>query len=184
MYIEINWRDYKRFGPDGSSSILAQWLMVRLQQEYGSEIETISVTGNCRSLTGPNKNLAPIFEKFEGNLSVLRDRPSIRYLKKKRELDINYATVWPTAEEFAPDDLMLKVGTFRRSYQKLIILLEQANEKIGMKTDFNFDLLIGDIKNLEPELPNSLDDLAELYVDLRKKKGEQDVTPKSDRAGG
>jgi hypothetical protein len=173
VYIELHWKDYKRFGPDGSSHTLAHWLTSHLQQDYGGSIETICVTGFCRSLSGPNRNLTPIFERFEEVLSKLRERPSIRYSEKKKELAIDYATVWPTADEFEPDSLMLKVGTFRRSYLKLLTLLEQSNEKLGAKIDFDFAKLIGDIKGLESELPKSLDDLVDLYASCRKKNGEQ-----------
>jgi len=173
VYIELHWKDYKRFGPDGSSIALALWLMSRLQRDYGDSIETICITGYCRSLSGPNKNLTPIFERFEEALSKLRERPSIRFSTKKKELAIDYATVWPTADEFDPDSLMMKVGTFRRSYLKLITLLEQASEKTGGKSDFDFPSLIADIRSLEPEVPSTLDDLIDLYTAVRKKKGEQ-----------
>ena len=173
MYIELHWKDYKRFGPDGSSHTLALWLTSRLQQDYGGAIETICITGFCRSLSGPKKNLTPIFERFEEVLSKLRERPSIRYSAMKKELTIDYATVWPTADEFDPDSSMLKVGTFKRSYLKLLTLLELANDKIGSKIDFDFPKLIGDIKNLDSEIPITLDDLVDLYLTCRKKKGEQ-----------
>ena len=175
VYIELHWKDYKRFGPDGSSGALAQWLMSRLQRDYGDSIETICITGYCRSLSGPNKNLTPIFERFEEALSKLRERPSIRFSAKRKELAIDYATVWPTADEFDPDSLMMKVGTFRRAYLKLITLLEQANDKIGGKTNFDFVGLIADIRSLEPEVPSTLDDLVDLYTAVRRKKGEQDM---------
>jgi hypothetical protein len=172
VYFELHWKDYKRFGPDGSSHALAQWLTLRLQQSYGEPIETICITGYCRSLSGPNKNLTPIFERFEETLTKLREQPSIRFSPKKRELIIDYATVWPTADEFEPDSQMMKVGTFRRSYLKLLTLLEQAQEKIGAKIDFDFPKLIADIKSLEPELPRTLDQLVDLYVASRTRKGE------------
>ena len=175
VYIELHWKDYKRFGPDGSSIALAQWLMSRLQGDYRDSIETICVTGYCRSLSGPNKNLTPTFERFEAALAKLREYPSIRFSAKKKELAIDYATVWPTADEFQPDNLMLKVGTFRRAYLKLISLLEESDKKVGAKVDFDFARMISDIKHLEPELPRTLDDLATLYLASKTKKGEQDA---------
>lgn len=173
MYIELHWKDYKRFGPDGSSIALAKWLMSRLPRDYGNSIETICVTGFCRSISRPNKNLTSVFERFEEVLSTLREHPSIRFSEKKRELTINYATVWPTADEFEPDDLMMKVGTFRRSYLKFQTLLAQADAQIGKKVDFDFTRLISDIKNLESELPTTLDQLIDLYVTHKNTKGEQ-----------
>lgn len=168
MYIEIHWKDYKRFGPDGSTHLLAKWLMMKLSEDYGEAIQTICITGCCRSLAMPNKNLTPVFERFEELLSQLREQPKIRFLTKKKELAIDYATVWPTADEFQPDELMIKVGTFRRSFLKLISLMELAHEKVGTKIDFNFHKFITDLKKLEIELPTTLDHLVDLYLECRK----------------
>ena len=173
MYIELHWKDYKRFGPDGSVHLLAKWLMSRLPQDYGEAIQMICITGCCRSLTMPNNNLAPIFERFEEQLSELRESPKIRFSSKKKELAIDYATVWPTADEFQPDSVMMKVGTFRRSFLKIISLMELTQDRIGTEVDFDFSRLIADIKGLEPELPRTLDQLVDLYVASRTTKGEQ-----------
>ncbi len=35
MYIELYWKDYRRFGADGSVDALAKWLMSRLCHDYG-----------------------------------------------------------------------------------------------------------------------------------------------------
>jgi hypothetical protein len=117
--------------------------------------------------------MTAMFERFDETLAKLRSAPAIRFSTKKRELAIDYATVWPTADEFQPDDMMLKVGTFRRAFLKLISLLEESDKKIGAKVDFNFARLISDIRLLEPELPRTLDDLAALYLATKTKKGEQ-----------
>lgn len=173
MYIELYWKDYRRFGADGSVDALAKWLMSRLCDDYGDAIETICITGFCRSLAGPNQNMATTFERFEETLAKLRGAPAIRFSTKKRELAIDYATVWPTADEFQPDDMMLKVGTFRRAFLKLIALLEESDKKVGARADFDFARMISDIRLLEPELPRTLDDLAALYLATKTKKGEQ-----------
>ena len=172
MYIELYWKDYKRFGGEGSIDALSMSLMSRLPQDYGVAIETICITGFCRSLAGPNQNAATLYERFEEAISQLRERPSIRYSAKKKELTIDYATVWPTADEFQPDSMMMKVGTFRRSFMKIQTLLAQAEEKLGSKLDFDFSRMIDDIKGLEPELPTTLDQLATLYLANVKKRGE------------
>lgn len=112
------------------------------------------------------------FDKFEGTLAELRERPVIRFSTKKRELQIEYATVWPTADEFDPDSLMMKVGTFRRSFLKLVTFLKMTEEKFGAKIEFDFARLISDIKNLEAELPKTLDQLAEIYL---TSKGKQEI---------
>jgi len=173
MYIELYWKDYRRFGADGAIGSLALWLMSRLSRDYGHAIDTICVTGYCRSLAGPNKNLTSAFEAFEDALTKMKVAPSIRFSEKKKELSIEYATVWPTADEFQPDDDVLRVGTFRRAYLKLITLLEESHKKLGNKIDFDFPRLIADIKNLEPEVPQSLDQLAVLYLTYKSKKGDQ-----------
>jgi hypothetical protein len=113
------------------------------------------------------------FERFDETLTKLRSAPAIRFSTKKRELAIDYATVWPTADEFQPDDMMLKVGTFRRAFLKLISLLEESDKRVGAKVVFDFARMISDIRLLEPELPRTLDDLAALYLATKTKKGEQ-----------
>jgi hypothetical protein len=172
MYIELYWKDYRRFGADGSVDALARWLMSRLRDDYGAAIETICITGFCRSLTGPNKNMTAIFERFDETVAKLRSAPAIRFSSNKRELVIEYATVWPTADEFQPDDMMLKVGTFRRAFLKFISLLEESDKKLGTKVNFDFARMISDIRLLDPELPKTLDDLAALYLATKTKKGE------------
>ena len=170
MIIELYWKDYRRFGADGSLDALAKWIMDHIHHDYGAAIETICVTGFCRSISGPNNNLAAAYTLFDDVLARLRNGPEIRLSVKKQELEINYATVWPTADEFQPDDSLLRLGTFRRSYLKLITLLEESNKKVGAKIDFDFDRLISDIKLLEPEMPTTLDELATLYLAGRMKK--------------
>jgi len=170
MYFEYYWKDYKRFGPDGSVDLLAKWIMTKLQRDYGSDIQTICITGFCRSLAGPNQNLQSVYERFEGLLSKLREKPVVRYSSKKKLLEIDYATVWPTADEFQPDAQMIKVGTFHRAYLKMISLLELAAANLEAKTDFTFGALISDLKALEPDLPQTLEQLIDLHVACRTKK--------------
>ncbi len=169
MYLEFNWRDYKRFGPDGSTSLLSKWVTERVAGDYGSGIEIFCVTGNCRSLTGSNENLKPIFERFETFLGELRSIPSIKYDRKKKELKIDYATVWPTAEEFLPDNQMMKVGTFKRAYAKLITLTEKAEEKLAGRVDFEFQKFLTDLRSLESELPKTLDQMIDIYNTCHRK---------------
>ena len=169
MRFEIYWKDYRRFGADGSTHLLGQWLDRSLRPSYGPSIETVLVCGYCRSLARPSGNLQSVHTRFEAELTALRAAPKITWRRTQRELDCRYATVWPTADEFQPDDLMLKVGTFRRSFLKLMTLLQIAAAQPKIPRDFDFDDLLQDIKALEPRLPRTLDDLVSLYHDVRIK---------------
>lgn len=177
MEFELYWKDYKRFGPDGASSLLGRWLKSRIVGQYGSDIQRVFVCGYCRSLSAPNKNLKPIFEDFEKHLATLREKPELKFHSRKKELDIRYATVWPTADEFEPDSQVLKVGTFTRSYLKLMTLLGLAAAQYKAKTAFDFSGLIAEIESLKPELPRTLDDLVMMYVKTMKQSGEQSPAP-------
>lgn len=168
MELEFYWADYKRFGSDGTLMTLAAFLEQHLEQNYGPDIRRIFICGHCRALTPPNDNLSSVFEKFENGRRLLQESPSISLKKKSHELEIRFYTTWPVAEEFQPDDESLKLGTFIRFYRKLLTLLEAANEKLGKKVDFDFEMLISDIRDIEPSLPNSLKDLAAMYVKYQK----------------
>ncbi len=139
-----------------------------LKAEYGPDIKRVFICGHCRALIRPNENLDKTNEQFEEYRSQLQESPSIRLLKKKQELEIRFAAVWPVAEELRPDAEMLKLGTFHRFYKKVLILLEAASKKLGKKTDFNFEALLSDIRTLEPDLPKSLKELAILYASYQK----------------
>jgi hypothetical protein len=183
MEFELYWKDYKRFGPDGASSLLSRWLKSRIVGQYGSDIQRIFVCGYCRSLSGPNQNLQPVFEQFNTCLATLRDKPEMTLRLKKKELEIRYATVWPTADEYEPDSQVLKLGTFTRSYKKLMTLLGLAGSNLADKTSFDFGGLVAEIKTLEAELPRTLDELVLLYSKFMKK-GEPTPPPYSSPAAG
>ena len=168
MEFEFYWTDYKRFGSDGSLITLGRLMEKNLKAEYGPDIKRLFICGHCRALIPPNENLSKTHEEFEDHRSILQESPSIRLLKKKQELEIRFATVWPIAEELRPDAEMLKLGTFHRFYKKVLVLVEAASQKLSKKTDFNFEQLLSDIHGLEPELPKSLKELALLYADYQK----------------
>ncbi|MCD4718064.1 MAG: hypothetical protein K8R45_15155 [Desulfobacterales bacterium] len=168
MEFEFYWADYKRFGSDGSLITLSRIMENNLKSEYGPAINRIFMCGHCRALTLPNDNLSKIFHQFEEERDKLQKAPSIRFLKKKQELEIRFATVWPVAEELRPDAEMIKLGTFQRFYKKVLVLLEKASQKHGNKIDFNFAQLSSDIRELEISLPKSLKELALLYAEYQK----------------
>lgn len=168
MKFEFYWTDYKRFGSDGSLITLSRIMENNLKSEYGPAINTIFICGHCRALTPPNENLSKIFHRFEEERNELQKGPSIRFLKKKQELEIRFATVWPTAEELRPDAEMIKLGTFQRFYKKVIVLLEKASQEYSDKIDFDFEQLSSDIRVLETSLPKSLRDLALLYAEYQR----------------
>lgn len=168
MELEFYWADYKRFGSDGSLITLGRLIEENLKTEYGPDIKRLFICGHCRALIPPNENLCKTHEEFEEHRATLQESPSIRLLKKKQELEIRFATVWPIAEELRPDAEMLKLGTFHRFYKKVLVLVETASQKIGKKTNFNFENLLSDIRALEPELPKSLKELALLYAGYQK----------------
>ena len=168
MEFDFCWADYKRFGGDGSLITLGRLMKENLDADYGSDIKSLFICGHCRALIPPNENLSKTFEQFEEHRATLKEAPSIRLLKKKQELEIRFSTVWPIAEEFRPDDQMLKLGTFHRFYKKIIVLLEAASQKPGNKIDFNLEGLLVDIRALEPKLPTSLKELALLYAHYQK----------------
>jgi len=164
MEFEFYWADYKRFGSDGSLMTLSRLMQESLKADYGKDIKKIFICGHCRALIPPNDNLSKAYKEFDEERKKLQDSPSIRFLKKKQELEIRFATVWPVAEELRPDDDMLKLGTFKRFYKKTISLLNASSNKLEKKTNFNFQKLIEDIQHLETELPKSLNDLALAYI--------------------
>jgi len=168
MEFEFYWADYKRFGSDGSLITLGRVMEKSLKAEYGPDIKKIFICGHCRALIPPNANLSKTHDQFEEHRKTLQESPSIRFLKKKQELEIRFATVWPVAEELCPDAEMLKLGTFHRFYKKVLVLLEVASKKLGKKTDFGFEQLSSDIRALEPDLPKSLKELALLYANYQK----------------
>jgi len=168
MEFEFYWADYKRFGSDGSLITLGRLMEESLKAEYGPDIKRLFICGHCRALIPPNENLRKTHEEFEEHRAKLQESPSIRLLKKKQELEIRFATVWPIAEELRPDAEMLKLGTFHRFYKKVLVLIEAASQKLGKKTYFNFEKLLFDIRELEPELPKSLKELALLYAAYHK----------------
>ena len=168
MEFEFYWADYKRFGSDGSLITLSHVMENKLKSEYGPDIKRIFICGHCRSLIPPNENLSKTHDQFEEHRKTLLESPSIRLLKKKQELEIRFATVWPVAEELRPDAEMLKLGTFHRFYKKVLLLLEAASKKLDKKTDFSFEQLSSDIRTLEADFPKSLKELAILYADYQK----------------
>lgn len=168
MEFEFYWADYKRFGSDGSLITLGRLMEENLKAKYGPDIKRLFICGHCRALIPPNKNLRKTYEEFEEHRATLQESPSIRLLSKKQELEIRFASVWPIAEELRPDAEMLKLGTFHRFYKKALSLLDTASQKVGKKTDFDFEQLSFDIRSLEPDLPKSLKELALLYVSYQK----------------
>ncbi len=168
MEFEFYWADYRRFGSDGSLITLSRNMEKNLNSEYGTAINRVFICGHCRALTPPNDNLRKTFDDFDEYRTKLQKSPSIRFLKKKQELEIRFATVWPVAEELRPDADMIKVGTFQRFYKKVIVLLEAAHQKLGNKIDFNFEQILSDIRTLETDLPKSLKDLALMYASYQK----------------
>ncbi len=168
MEFEFYWADYKRFGSDGSLITLGRVMEKNLKAEYGPDIKRIFICGHCRALIPPNENLSKTHDQFEEHRKTLQESPSIRFLKKKQELEIRFATIWPVAEELRPDAEMLKLGTFHRFYKKVLVLLETASKKLGKKADFGFEQLSSDIRALEPDLPKSLKELALLYANYQK----------------
>ncbi len=168
MELEFYWADYKRFGSDGSLITLSRFMDDNLKSEYGDDIKRIFICGHCRALIPPNDNLKKMYEQFEEERKTLQELPSIRFLRKKQELEIRFATVWPVAEELRPDAEMLKLGTFNRFYKKVLVMLEAASKKLEGKTEFNFKKLSTDIQALEPKLPTTLKELALLYASYQK----------------
>jgi len=168
MVFEFYWADYERFGSDGSLITLGRLMESRLKAEYGSDVRNVFICGHCRSLIPANKNLASISEEFEEHREKLKESPSIRLLKKKQELEIRFATVWPIAEEFRPDAEMLKLGTFHRFYRKVLVLLDTASNRLGKRANCNFEALLTAIRALESDLPKSLKDLALMYANFQK----------------
>ena len=112
MEFEFYWADYKRFGSDGSLITLSHVMEQKLKAEYGPDIKRIFICGHCRALIPPNENLSKTHDQFEEHRKKIQESPSIRFLKKKQELEIRFATVWPVAEELRPDAEMLKLGIF------------------------------------------------------------------------
>ncbi len=168
MEIEFYWADYKRFGSDGSLITLSRLMEDKLKDNYGSDINRIFICGHCRALIPSNENLSTVFKQFESERVKLQDSPNIRLLKKKKELEIRFATIWPIAEELRPDADMLKLGTFTRFYKKILVLLEAASQKYNKKTSCDFENLIDDIQKLESDLPKTLKELALLYAKYQK----------------
>lgn len=165
MNIEFCYRTYSVFGGNATLNVASNWLSNQLNDSYGDNINSVLIEFCASNISPPRKTLEANHERFEQFLTEL---PIAEFQEKGTELRICARLVKHYHDEIDRDSQVLSLKVLKNTLSKSAQLLESAPNLVKDIKGFNSSTMAADIREAIKRAPNSLQELAELYLEQRK----------------
>ncbi len=165
MNIELHYRTYSIFGGNATLNVASKWLSSQLLNSYGGSIDSVLIEFCAGNVSPPKKTLEANHDRFE---QFLKGLPIAELKNKKTELRICSKLIKHYHDEIDRDSQVLSLKVFKNALSKCAQLLESAPNILKDLNGFNNEAMASDIREAIKISPNTLQELAELYLEQQK----------------